>query len=647
LGGHQSAAAGQHQEGAVTDPLQILLLEDEPGDAELIQELLEVDHFVSEVTRVQTRTEFLAALENVDIDLILADYKLPSFDGLSALKLAQSARPDLPFIFVSGTLGEDVAIEALKIGATDYVLKTRLSRLVPSVQRALREAREKAERKKAEEALRRSEMYLAEAQRLSHTGSFDWDVLSGEIYWSDETYRIFECERATKPTVQMVIDRTHPDDRMHLRQIIDRASIERSGFSSEHRLMMVDGSVKYLRVVAHRASGEDPESVLFIGAVTDITESKRAEETLREQANLLNLTHDAIFVRDINGVITYWNRGAKELYGWSAEQAEGKIARELLKTVFPIPRERIMAELLSSGRWEGELVRTKKDGTHLVVASRWSLQRDARGTPVAALETDNDITERKRAEEERERLRQLEADLARINRVGIMGELAASLGHEISQPIAAAAINARACLGWLQREPPEIDEARQTVSRIANDVDRAAGIIERNRLLYRRGTPQRELTDLNEIIRQMVVLLHDAASRHSISIRTDLDAALPTTTADRVQLQQVLMNLMLNGIEAMRDESGELRVTSQRTEDGQLLISVIDLGIGLPGEEAERIFEAFFTTKPQGTGMGLSISRRIIESHGGRLWASPNIGRGATFQFTLPNEMIASSAQTV
>jgi PAS domain S-box-containing protein len=631
----------------VTDPLQILLLEDDPGDAELIQELLEVDHFVGEVTRVQTRTEFLAALENVDVDLILADYKLPSFDGLSALKLAQSARPNLPFIFVSGTIGEDVAIEALKIGATDYVLKTRLSRLVPAMQRALREAREKAERKKAEEALRRSEMYLAEAQRLSHTGSFGWDVLSGEIYWSDETYRIFECERATKPTVQMMIDRTHPDDRMHLRQIIDRASIERSGFSAEHRLMIANGFVKYLRVVAHRARGEDPESVFFIGAVTDITESKRAEETLREQANLLNLTHDAIFVRDINGVITYWNRGAKELYGWSAEKAEGKIARELLKTVFPIPRERIMAELLSSGRWEGELVRTKKDGTQVVVASRWSLQRDARGTPVAALETDNDITERKRADEERERLRQLEGDLARINRVSMMGELAASLGHEIMQPITAAAMNARACLRWLQRESPEIGEARQSISRIITNVDRAAGIIDRNRSLYRRGVPQRELIDLNEIIRQMVILLHDAANRHSISIRTDLDAALPTTTADRVQLQQVLMNLMLNGIEAMRDESGELRVTSQRTEDGQLLISVIDLGIGLPGEEAERIFEAFFTTKPQGTGMGLSISRRIIESHGGRLWATSNTRRGTTFQFTLPNELIASSPKAI
>jgi PAS domain S-box-containing protein len=627
----------------VKDSLRILLLEDDPGDAELIQELLEVDHFACEVTCVQTRAEFLAALENVEIDLILADYKLPSFDGLSALKLAASTRPDLPFIFVSGTIGEDVAIEALKIGATDYVLKTRLSRLVPSVQRALREARERAERKNAEEALRRSETYLAEAQRLSHTGSFGWNVLSGEIYWSDETYRIFEYEPTTKPTVQMVIDRTHPDDRARLQQIIDRASIERRGFVAEHRLMMVDDSVKYVRVVANRASGEHPDSVFFIGAVTDITERRRAEETLREQANLLNLTHDAIFVRDVNGVVTYWNRGAEALYGWSAEQAKGKLARELLKTVSAVPRDRIMAELLSSGRWEGELGRTKKDGARVVVASRWSLQRDARGTPVAALETDNDITERKRTEEERERLHQLEADIARINRVSMMGELAASLGHEITQPIAAATMNATACLRWMQREPPGIEEARQAVSRIVNDLERTAGIIDRNRSLYRRGAPQPELVDLNEIIRQMVVLLRDAAHRYSILIRTDLDAALPTTTADRVQLQQVLMNLMLNGIEAMKEESGELSVTSERTEDGQLLVSVSDSGIGLPGEEPERVFEAFFTTKPQGTGMGLSISRRIVEAHGGRLWASPNTGRGATFQFTLPNEVMVSS----
>src|SRR3981189_972956 len=179
----------------MTPPLRILLLEDDPGDAELIQELLKVDHFVCEVTRVQTRAEFLAALEDVDIDLILADYKLPSFDGLSALQLTLSARPDVPFIFVSGTIGEDAAIEALKIGATDYVLKTRLSRLVPSVRRALREATGRAERKKAEESLRRSEVYLEEAQRLSHTGSFGWRPATGEILWSEETFRIFHYDR--------------------------------------------------------------------------------------------------------------------------------------------------------------------------------------------------------------------------------------------------------------------------------------------------------------------------------------------------------------------------------------------------------------------------------------------------------------------
>jgi DNA-binding NtrC family response regulator len=182
----------------VTSPLHILLLEDDTSDAELIQELLEAGHIVCEVTRVQTRPEFVAALKDSGIDLILADYKLPSFDGLSALKLAMNECPDLPFIFVSGTLGEEVAIEALKIGATDYVLKQRLSRLAPSVQRALREARERAERKKAEEALRRSEMYLAEAQRLSHTGSFGWDLATGEIHWSDQTYRIFECDPTDK-----------------------------------------------------------------------------------------------------------------------------------------------------------------------------------------------------------------------------------------------------------------------------------------------------------------------------------------------------------------------------------------------------------------------------------------------------------------
>jgi signal transduction histidine kinase len=258
-----------------------------------------------------------------------------------------------------------------------------------------------------------------------------------------------------------------------------------------------------------------------------------------------------------------------------------------------------------------------------------------------------DITDRKRAEEERERMRQLEADLVYMNRVSMMGELAASLAHEIKQPIAAAALGADACTNWLRRGAPDVTGALRAASAIVEAITRAGGIVDRVSSLYMRGKPERELVDLNEIVREMSVLLGDTANRNAVSIRTDLDPELPPATADRVQLQQVLMNLMLNGIEAMQDTCGELTVASKSTEDGQPLISVSDTGIGLPIDEAERIFEAFFTTKPRGSGMGLSISRRIIASHGGHLWASPYTGRGATFQFTLPAGATASSAVAV
>jgi signal transduction histidine kinase len=249
----------------------------------------------------------------------------------------------------------------------------------------------------------------------------------------------------------------------------------------------------------------------------------------------------------------------------------------------------------------------------------------------------------KRAEAERQRLRQLETDLAHINRVSMMGELAASLAHELKQPIVAALTNAKTCVRWLRRDTPDVAEGCEAALRMVNDATRAAEVIDRVRSLYRRDTSERERLDVNEIIREMIILLRDNADRNFISIRTELDSALPLITADRVQLQQVLMNLILNGIEAMKDRSGELTITSKRTADAQLLVSVSDSGIGLPVGEVDRIFDAFFSTKAQGTGMGLSISRRIIECHGGRLWASANRERGATFQFTLPSHVAASS----
>jgi PAS domain S-box-containing protein len=265
--------------------------------------------------------------------------------------------------------------------------------------------------------------------------------------------------------------------------------------------------------------------------------------------------------------------------------------------------------------------------------------RDANGNILKWYGTLTDVEDRKKAEHERERLRQLEADLAHVNRISTMGQLAASLSHELKQPIAAAITNAKTCLRWLAREEPDIEEAREATMRIVKDGNRAAEIIDHLRSFYKKGTPlERELVDVNEVVREMLGLLRSEANRYPICMRTELSAELPEVTVDRVQLQQVMLNLMLNGIEAMKESGGELTIKSERGENGEVLISISDSGEGLPTEKADEIFEAFFTTKPQGSGMGLTISRSIIQSHGGRLWAGANANRGVTFYFTLPSE---------
>ncbi|MGA8531831.1 MAG: ATP-binding protein, partial [Acidobacteriaceae bacterium] len=257
-----------------------------------------------------------------------------------------------------------------------------------------------------------------------------------------------------------------------------------------------------------------------------------------------------------------------------------------------------------------------------------------------------DITERKRADQERERLHQLEADLAHMNRVTTMGELTASLAHEVNQPITAAMTSARTCMRWLARDTPNIERAREAATRVVDVTDRAAKIINRIRLLFRKGTPERRLVDVNEVVGDILALLRDESNRYRISIRTELAADLPRVLGDRIQLQQVLMNLMINSIDAMKDADGirELAFRSQREADDRVLISVSDTGVGLP-PKADEVFSPFFTTKAEGTGMGLAISRSIVESHGGRLWATSNAGRGASFHFTLPVAVEARPGQ--
>jgi C4-dicarboxylate-specific signal transduction histidine kinase len=246
--------------------------------------------------------------------------------------------------------------------------------------------------------------------------------------------------------------------------------------------------------------------------------------------------------------------------------------------------------------------------------------------------------ERKQAEQALEDLRVAQADLARVNRLTTLGELTAALAHEVNQPIAAAVTSANSCFRWLEADVPNLDKARAAANRIVKDGTRAAEIIRRIRLLFQKGTPQWQLVDVNEILGEMIVLLQGEAARYSISVQTELAADIPKIMGDRVPLQQVLMNLITNGIEAMKALDGmrELAINSQRAENEQLLVSVCDTGVGLPPKQADQIFDAFFTTKPNGTGMGLRICRSIVESYGGRLWAGNNSPRGARFSFTLP-----------
>jgi PAS domain S-box-containing protein len=502
-----------------------------------------------------------------------------------------------------------------------------------------------------EEKLQQSEAYLSEAQRLSHTGSFGWRVSTGEIIWSEETFRIFQYDRTVKPSVEQVLQRVHPEDAALVRQTIGRATRDGKDFDFEHRLLMPDGSVKHVHVVAHAERDESGE-LEFVGAVMDTTETKRAEEALRRSESYLaeaqRLTHTGSWAWGVAGkdavhLSEEWYR----IYGFDPE--EGPSAWEKrLRRIHPEDRakwqETTARAIAEKSDYEGEHRILLPDGTVKYTHTVGHPVLNASGEVVQFVGIMMDVTERKQAEEALEALRQAQADLARVSRVTTMGELTASLAHEVNQPIAAAVTNANTCLRWLTRDHPDVEEARAAASRIVKDATRAAAIISRIRLLFKKGAPQRELVDVNEVVREMIVLLRGEATRHNILVRTELAAGLPAVMGDRVQLQQVLMNLMINGIDAMKDVDGarELAVKSQKAENEQLQVSVSDTGVGLPAQQADQIFNAFFTTKPHGTGMGLRISRSIIESHGGRLWAVGNSPRGASFNFTLPSKVEAS-----
>jgi PAS domain S-box-containing protein len=389
-------------------------------------------------------------------------------------------------------------------------------------------------------------------------------------------------------------------------------------------------------------------SIVTIGVVTALAlHAQQTVSMLRNQANLLDLTHDPIFSRDMDGKILYWNRGAEELYGFKGAEALGAVAPTLLQTTFVTPLEQIMTRLLREGRWEGELINRKADGTSVVVTSRWSLQRDNAAQPALILETNIDISERKRMEEA---LQQAQSDLARLNRVLVVGEMTASIAHEVNQPIAAVVTSANAGLRWLDARPPVLEEVRQALTRIEKDANRAREVVSRVRALVKKVPPRIEHWDLNEAVGEVVALTRPELLRNGVGLRNDLSDDVRLVKGDRVQLQQVLMNLIVNAIEAMTGVHGrprELTISTARADPDTAMVEVRDTGTGIDPGHLNRLFQSFYTTKAEGMGMGLAISRSIVETHGGRLEAAPNEPHGAVFRFTLPTRKNAQASTEV
>src|ERR1700722_9819820 len=623
--------------------------------------------------------------------------------------------------------------------------------------------------KRAEDRLRRSEGHLGEAHRLSHTGSFGWPPATGELHWSDETFRILEYDPSVKPTIEGVLQRIHPDDRAMTRQLLDETSHGEKNFDNTHRLLMPDGSVKFVHVLSRalkdaagnleivgavmdvtentclyddlakreakirrlvdaniigvfigdldgrileandaflRIVGYDCEDVMtgrinwkdlpppdwrdrdaqcikeqeqagvrlpiekeyfrsdgsrvpvlvgaanFEGAnqgvafVLDLTERKKADERLRVSearlAEAQRLSHSGVAAYNETSIL----HGSEETYRiWGFDPAQGVPSREAVnQRIHPDDRDRVLAEVrravIERRDYSIEYRIMLPDGTAKHLESIGRPVFSTGGELVEIVVTHLDVTERKRAEDEHERLRQLESDLAHMNRVSMMGELAASLAHEITHPIAAGRNNARAALNFLDKQPADMDEVREALGCVVGDADRAGVIVDRMRDHIKKAPPRKHRFDLNEAINEVIMLARSAIAENGASVKTRLTEGLAPVYGDRVQLQQVILNLVLNAAEAMSGVDGgarELLISTEQSRTNGVLVAVRDSGAGIDPEHIERVFHAFYTTKSGGVGMGLSICRSIIDAHRGRLWADANEPRGAVFRFTLPN----------
>jgi len=746
----------------MTRPIRILHLDDSAYDVELIRETLASEHLDCEIVQVKGQKDFENAICHSSFDLILSDYSVPNYNGFAALDFARSKSSAIPFILVSGTLGEEEAVESLKNGATDYIVKQRLIRLGPAIRRAMDDAKAVLERKRTEDELRKSEERFQLVARATNDVIWDWDIGANTVWWSDAFQRVFGDRREElEPGIESWRNRLHPDDEkrvlteieeaisagdqiwsseyrfrgnngeyshildlghwihdvsgksvrmisamldmterkkteeslrqrgkellqaqqmaqlgnwewdtatdefrfsdelnrifglpadqpcptfdsfLNLIHPSDRPTARKAGEAAmrwktpvnfECRIVRPDDSIRVIHVRGEFVTNAETSPVRITGTAQDITGRKRTEERIREQAALLDKAQDAICLNDMSQEILYWNKSAERLYGWTAEEAIGKNANDLLfQGQLAGPMEAIR-NLIRRGEWKGELRQVAKGGQELVIESRWTLMRDERGEPKSILIINTDVTEKKQAE----------VQLFRTQRMESVGALAGGIAHDLNNSLSPILMAAE-----MLRSELTSDAGRHMLDTMKKSAERGADMV-RQILSFSRGVGgEHKILQIRHLISDIEKFARSTFPL-SIQVQTQLAESLFPISGDATQLHQVLLNLCINARDAMPG-GGTLRIVARnakpnetyagRTVAGRhIVIEASDTGQGIPPELQAKIFEPFFTTKEigKGTGLGLSTVVGIVKTHGGFIEVNSVVGEGTTFRVFLP-----------
>jgi PAS domain S-box-containing protein len=627
----------------VSSPIRILFLEDNANDFELVSEYLVSQGLKCEIQRATARDQFEKSFAGTQFDLILSDYAIPGYGGFAALQHVRNQDAAIPFLLISGTLSEEEAVESLRAGATDYIIKQRLHRLAPAIHRALAEANARREHIRAAEALRASEERFKLAARATNDVIWEWDVSSDEIICNETFDVLFGYQHGSQTfSAQEKIARIHASDQARVvGRMQEKLRSTDTLWIEEYEFQRRDGRYAHVLDRALIVRDQTGRALRLIGAMTDLTHRREAEAQIREQAALLDKARDAIVLVGMDQRVQYWNRSAERIFGWSAAEAIGRSINDFVLRRDVKNDKPVLERLLSENEWRGELEARAKNGKKIVLESRWSLMRDAdERDPKGILLINTDVTDKK----------EIEAQFLRAQRIQTIGELSGGIAHDLNNALSPIMMSSE-----LLRDDVTSESGKRMLELMQTSAKRCAEMVKQI-LSFSRGTGQGwELVDPCAIVDEIAAITRETFPR-LITIQTRCERRTNRLHANLTQIHQVLMNLLVNARDAIKRDGTitvnvknvllheySSKMLGKPASGPYVSITVSDTGSGIPRDILEKIFEPFFTTKEmgKGTGLGLSTVFSIVKSHEGFLELRSEVGKGTTFELFFPAHVAA------